>query len=69
MEPGLKIKNLQDVIDNFELKMVKWFQNTESFLKIGHFKQNEKNILMFNDKLYIPLRNSGLLPFTKIKRL
>jgi len=70
MGPGLKIKKLQDVIDNFELKMVEWFQNTESFLKIGHFKQNEnKNILMSNDNLYIPLRNSGLLPFTKIKRL
>jgi hypothetical protein len=66
----LKINSLEDVIVNFELNMTTWFKTHKSFLTIGNFKLHQgKNIFFTNDKLYIPLKNSGLLPFIKLKRV
>jgi hypothetical protein len=68
--PGLVINNLQDVICNFEINMTEWFSTKKSFLKIGNFKLDiGKDIFYTNDKLYFPLKNTGLLPFTKLKRI
>jgi hypothetical protein len=68
--PKLTITCQNDVINNFELKMVNWFKTYKSFLKIGNFKlQNGHNIFFTNDELYLPLKKSGLLPFTKLKRI
>jgi len=68
--PNLSIKNQDDVINNFELKMTNWFRNHKSFLKIGNFGlERGHNIFFTNDELYLPLKKSGLLPFTKIKRI
>jgi hypothetical protein len=66
----LTITCQNDVINNFELKMVNWFKTYNCFLKIGNFKlQNGHNIFFTNDELYLPLKNNGLLPFTKLKRI
>ena len=68
--PNLRINNLEDVVTNFELKMTNWFQNKQCFLSIGNCPFNrESNIFFENDKLYVQLLRTGLLPFTKIKRL
>jgi hypothetical protein len=58
-----------DVVNNYELKMTTWFPTSKSFLKIGFFGLNiGQNIFFTNDLLYIPLKKSNLLPFTKLKR-
>jgi hypothetical protein len=50
--------------------MVNWFETYNCFLKIGNFVlERGHNIFFTNDELYIPLKNFGLLPFTKIKRI
>ena len=55
---------------NFEVKMTDWFFSKKCFLEIGNFKLNQlKNIFFINDLLYIPLKSSKLLPFTKLKRI
>ena len=70
MNPNIKINNQEDVIHNFEVNMTDWFSSKNSFLKIGNFGlQKNHNIFFTNDKIYIPLKNLGLLPFTKIKRI
>jgi len=67
---NLKINNQSDVILNFEVNMVDWFSTHKSFLKIGNFGLNKgHNIFFTNDKLYLPLKKTGLLPFTKLKRV
>ena len=59
-----------DVVTNGELMLTKWFPNHKCFLKIGNMPLNHNhNIFFNNDKLYIPLKNNGLLPFTKLKRV
>lgn len=69
-DPNLIINNQHDVIINFEVKMTNWFSTHKSFLKIGHFELNKgQNIFFTNDTLYLPLKQSGVLPFTKIKRI
>lgn len=69
-DPNIIINNQHDVINNFEIKITDWFSTKKSFLKIGNFGlQKNHNIFFTNDKIYIPLKNSGLLPFTKIKRI
>jgi len=69
-DPNLNIKNQEDVIHNFEVKMTDWYNSTDCFLKIGYFKTHKcLNIFFNNDKLYLLLRELGLLPFTKIKRI
>ena len=50
--------------------MTHWFTTHKSFLKIGKFGlEKGHNIFFTNDYLYLPLKKSGLLPFTKIKRI
>jgi len=67
---NLKIENQTDVINNFELQMTNWFKTHKCFLKIGEFVlERGHNIFFTNDELYLPLKNSGLLPFTKLKRI
>lgn len=69
-EPNLIINNSYDVIINLEVNMADWFSTHKSFLKIGNFVlEKGHNIFFTNDALYLPLKNSGLLPFTKIKRI
>jgi hypothetical protein len=69
-DPSLKINGQTDVISNFELQMTDWFESHKSFLKIGKFGlEKGHNIFFTNDTLYKPLKQSGLLPFTKIKRI
>jgi hypothetical protein len=68
--PNLEINNLEDVVNNFEIKMTDWYDSNDCFLKIGNFKSHKTNNIFFtNDKLYLLLKDSNLLPFTKIKRI
>lgn len=68
--PNVNIKTQRDVIENFELSMTKWFNTCNVFLKIGNINIHKTlNIFFNNDKLYIPLKKSGILPFTKLKRI
>ena len=68
---NLPLMNIHwDVVTNGELMLTKWFPNHKCFLKIGNMPLNHNhNIFFNNDKLYIPLKNNGLLPFTKLKRV
>jgi hypothetical protein len=50
--------------------MTNWFKTHNCFLKIGGSPLNRVNNIFFtNDALYFPLKNLGLLPFTKVKRI
>lgn len=70
MNTKINITSQHDVIMNFEVKMTDWFTSKKCFLVIGYFKLNQfKNIFFINDLLYIPLKSSNLLPFTKLKRI
>jgi hypothetical protein len=65
-----KVKTFQDVITQYELTMTDWFKTQNCFLKIGTFNINRgKNIFFTNDILYRKLKETALLPFTKIKRI
>jgi len=68
---NLPLMNIHsDVVSNGELMLTKWFPNHKCFLKIGNMSSNYTcNIFFNNDPLYIPLKNNGLLPFTKLKRV
>jgi hypothetical protein len=64
------IKNQNDVIEHYELKMTTWFKTRHCFLNIGEFTINKgMNIFFTNDALYGKLKEMTLLPFTKIKRI
>ena len=64
------IKNQNDVIDHYELKMTTWFKTKNCFLNIGELSINKGlNIFFTNDILYGKLKQMTLLPFTKIKRI
>jgi hypothetical protein len=70
MDKKINITSQHDVIMKFEVKMTDWFTSKKCFLVIGYFKLNQfKNIFFINDRLYIPLKSSNLLPFTKLKRI
>lgn len=69
LKPGLKIHNQNDVIMNFELQMTTWFTTHKCFLQIARRNNKKNNIFFENDKLYESLKNTKLLPFTKLKRL
>ena len=59
-----------DAVTQYELKLLDYFSNRDCFLKIAHFPfQIGKNIFVENDFLYFKLRDSGLLPFSKLKRI
>jgi hypothetical protein len=60
----------EDVIINYELNMMNYFSSHDCFLKIGEIPSNIKlNIFFRNDYLYQILKNTGLLPFIKLKRI
>jgi hypothetical protein len=66
----LFIKSYGDVIHFYELSLFDYFQTHDCFLKIANFpSQIGKNIFFSNDFLYNPLLRSGILPFTKLKRM
>jgi hypothetical protein len=63
------IQNQQDVINEYELKMIHYFTH-DCFLKIGNIPfHKEQNIFFTSDYLYTILLNMKLLPFVKIKRI
>jgi hypothetical protein len=62
------IKTQEDVINNFEIKMLQWFETKDCFLDLVPYNGN-RNIFFDNDRLYLSLKKNGLLPFTKIKRI
>jgi hypothetical protein len=63
------IQNQNDVINEYELKMIQYF-NHDCFLKIGNISfHKEKNIFFTSDFLYNILLKKKLLPFIKIKRI
>ena len=64
-----KIKGLKDVITEYELNMVDWFNNPECFLSIGNIPSNKNRYIFSNDELYNKLKQMKLLPFSKIKRI
>ena len=64
------IKNQNDLIEHFELQMKNYFSSFDCFLNIANISfQKYINIFFENDYLYKMLKDSELLPFTKIKRL
>jgi len=67
------IKNQQDVIAHCELVMTNWFNSHACFLDITTLTCQQKisnsNIFFHNNDLYIALKERGLFPFTKLKRL
>jgi hypothetical protein len=64
------IKTYMDAVTYYELRLVDYYPNRDCFLKIAYFpSQKGNNIFFNNDFLYIKLRDSGLLPFTKLKRI
>jgi hypothetical protein len=70
MNKKINITSQNDVIIHFEVKMTDWFTSKKCFLEIGNFELHKsKNVFFTNDKLYVPLKSSNLLPFTKIKRI
>ena len=59
-----------DLVTNGELMLTKWFPNYKCFLTIGNIPSNHGlNVFFANDELYTLLKNNGLLPFTKLKRI
>ena len=64
------VHSYMDAVIHFELSMFQYFVNRDCFLKIAHLPFHQgKNIFSDNDLLYFNLRNYGLLPFTKLKRI
>lgn len=64
------IASQYDVIHNYELKMTNFFDTRDCYLKIGNIPFHKgRDIFFTNDYLYFLLKKSGLLPFTKIKRI
>ena len=64
------IKTYFDAVTHYELKLLDYYPNRDCFLKIAYLpSQKGNNIFFNNDFLYVKLRDSGLLPFTKLKRI
>ena len=64
------IDNQSSLILNIEVKMTNYFTTHDCFLKIGNFSFHKGfNIFFTNDYLYKLLKNTGILPFTKVKRI
>jgi hypothetical protein len=64
------VKTYLDAVTHFELKLLDYYPNRDCFLKIAYLpSQKGNNIFFNNDFLYTKLRDSGLLPFTKLKRI
>ena len=64
------INCFRDLIINYELNMIQYFSSHNCFLKIGEIPCNiGLNIFFANDYLYEMLKNTGVLPFVKLKRI
>ena len=64
------VKTYMDAVRYYEVNLPNYFTNRDCFLKIAHFpSQKNKNIFHNNDFLYLKLKNNGLLPFSKLKRI
>jgi len=64
------VRSYLDAVHYLELRMFQYFSNRDCFLKTTHFPFNHnKNIFIQNDFLYFKLRQYGILPFTKLKRI
>jgi hypothetical protein len=64
------IKCQEDVVTEYELKMTDLFSTKKSFLSIGNIHSHKGlNIFFTNDELYNKLKQTRLLPFSKIKRI
>jgi hypothetical protein len=65
-----KIYCFQDLIKNYELNMIEKFSSHDCFLKIKDIPCNTGlNIFFYDDYLYQILKNTGILPFVKLKRI
>ena len=63
-------RNYQEAVYNYELQLIDNFVKKDCYLKIAYLPINKKkNIFFHNDYLYSKLQKTGILPFTKIKRL
>jgi len=63
------INSHADVVANYEINLMDWFETKDCFLKIGNeFYNRGINIFLRNDYFYSKLFSNRLLPFTKIKR-
>jgi hypothetical protein len=64
------IKSQGDLINNYELRMTKYFPNHNCYLKIGNlYLHKGLNIFFNSDFLYGILKKNGILPFVKLKRI
>ena len=74
------IHDYESLIRHAELELISKFNSQDCFLKIvnsgiatinmsTHFSLKDSNIFFTNDKLYVKLFKSKLLPFIKIKRI
>ena len=60
----------ESVVFNLELKLQNQYSNSKNFLNLRKFPEHlGKNIFFNNDYLYFTLKNAGLFPFSKVKRL
>ena len=59
------------VVGNIELQLFKVFNpSCGCCLDLGRIQGNRgRNVFFNNDNLYLPLRQNGILPMTKIKRI
>lgn len=63
-------RNYHEAVYNYELQLTDHFVKKDCYLKIAYLPINmKKNIFFQNDYLYNKLQKTGILPFTKIKRL
>jgi len=64
------VNTYMDAVVNYELKLVDYYPNRDCFMRIAYIpSQKGQNIFYSNDFLYTKIRDSGLLPFTKLKRI
>lgn len=62
--------NPESVVLNLELKLTDEFRRHKNFINTRKFPDHQgKNLFFNNDFLYLKLKQHGLLPFVKIKRL
>mgnify|MGYP001109155490 CR=1 FL=1 len=66
-----KVKDSQEsVIMNYEIRLTDVYPNHKNFINTREFPDHKgKNIFFNNDYLYQNLKQNGLFPFTKIKRM
>jgi len=64
------IRTPESLIEHIELSLMNAFIKRDCFLDLGAWEgTNSCNIFFYNDVLYKALRQSGLFPFIKLKRV